>query len=59
MKYDVTIVGENPAGLTAAKYLAENGFKTLLIDKSKFPRDKPCGGGIPVRLLDRLNYLRF
>jgi len=58
MKYDVTIVGGGPAGSTAAKFLSEKGIKTLIIDKSKFPRDKPCGGGIPIRLLDRYNYLK-
>lgn len=58
MKYDVTIVGGGPAGSTAAKFLAEKGFKTLLIDKSKFPRDKQCGGGISLRLLERFNYLK-
>ncbi len=58
MKYDVTIVGGGPAGSTAAKFLAEKGYKTLLIDKSKFPRYKPCGGCIPIRLLNRFNYLK-
>jgi len=58
MKYDVTIVGGGPAGSTAAKFLSEKGIKTLLIDKSKFPRYKPCGGGFPVRLLDRFDYLK-
>ncbi len=58
MKYDVTIVGGGPAGSTAAKFLSEKGFKTLLIDKCKFPRDKACGGGIPSRVLDRFDYLK-
>jgi len=38
MEYDVTIVGAGPAGSTAAKFLAEKGFKTLLLDKEKYPR---------------------
>jgi len=58
MKYDVTIVGGGPAGSTAAKFLADKGFKTILIDKNKFPRYKPCGGGIPIRLIDRFDYLK-
>jgi len=57
MKYDVTIVGAGPAGSTAAKFLSEKGFKTLLIDKEKFPRDKPCGGGLPIRVLLRYPYI--
>jgi geranylgeranyl reductase family protein len=57
VKYDVTIVGAGPAGSTAAKFLSEKGFKTLLIDKEKFPRDKPCGGGLPIRVLQRYPYI--
>jgi geranylgeranyl reductase family protein len=57
MKYDVTIVGAGPAGSTTAKFLAEKGFKTLLLDKEKFPREKPCGGGLPIRVLQRFPYV--
>ena len=57
MEYDVTIVGAGPAGSTAAKFLAEKGFKTLLLDKEKYPRDKPCGGGLPIRVLQRFPYV--
>ena len=57
MKYDVTIVGAGPAGSTAAKFLSEQGIKTLLIDKDKFPRDKPCGGGLPYRVIKRYPYV--
>jgi len=57
MKYDVTIVGAGPAGSTTAKFLVEKGFKVILIDKNKFPRDKPCGGGLPFRILDRFKYV--
>jgi len=57
MNYDVVVVGAGPAGATAAKFLAEKGEKVLLIDKSSFPRDKPCGGGLSVRTLKRFNYI--
>lgn len=57
MKYDVTVVGAGPAGSTTAKFLSEKGFKTLLIDKEQFPRDKPCGGGLPLRVLQRFPYV--
>lgn len=57
MKYDVTVVGAGPAGSTTAKFLAEKGFKTLLLDKEKFPREKPCGGGLPIRVLQRFPYV--
>lgn len=57
MRYDVTIVGAGPAGSTTAKFLSEKGFRTLLIDREKFPRDKPCGGGLPLRVLQRFPYV--
>ena len=53
MKYDVVIVGAGPAGSTAAKYLAEQGIPVVLIDKAEFPREKPCGGGLPTRVQKR------
>jgi geranylgeranyl reductase family protein len=33
----------------AARQLAERGARVLLLDKQKFPRDKPCGGGVTLR----------
>jgi len=57
VKYDVIVVGAGPAGSTSAKFLAEEGIKVLLIDKEKFPRDKPCGGGIPIRTLKKFKYI--
>lgn len=57
LSYDVVVVGAGPAGSTAAKFLSESGVKVLLIDKSKFPRDKPCGGGIPIRTLNKFKYI--
>jgi len=56
--FNVIIVGAGPAGATAARLLGEAGVSTLLLDKSAFPRDKPCGGGISARVLDRFPYLR-
>ena len=41
--YDVIIVGAGPAGCMAAKFLNPD-FNVLLIDKSRFPRKKTCGG---------------
>jgi len=52
------VVGAGPAGATAAKVLGEAGVATLLVDKSAFPRDKPCGGGISARALARFPYLQ-
>jgi geranylgeranyl reductase family protein len=56
--FDVIIAGAGPAGATAAKVLGEAGVSTLLLDKSAFPRDKPCGGGISSRAIERFEYLK-
>ena len=47
--YDVVVAGAGPAGSTAARLLAERGASVLLLDKQRFPRDKPCGGGVTLR----------
>ncbi len=58
MIYDAIVVGAGPAGATAARVLGEAGVSTLVIDKSEFPRDKPCGGGISARVVRRFPYLK-
>lgn len=54
--YDVIVVGAGPAGSTAARELSQTGCKVLLIDKNKFPRNKICGGLIPVKALRELDF---
>lgn len=48
-QFDGIVVGAGPAGSTTAYRLALEGASVLLLDKARFPRDKPCGGGISVR----------
>ena len=55
-RYDVIVVGAGPSGATAARWCAKYGFSTLLIDKSHFPRDKPCGGMVSARALKELDF---
>jgi geranylgeranyl reductase family protein len=54
----VLIVGGGPAGSTAARQLALAGVPVRILDKARFPRNKPCGGGISMRVLTRFPYLR-
>lgn len=44
--YDVVVVGAGPAGSMAAYVAAKLGLKVLIIDRFRFPRVKPCGGGL-------------
>jgi geranylgeranyl reductase family protein len=50
-------VGAGPAGATAARALALAGVTVRVLDRSNFPRNKPCGGGISLRVLERFPYL--
>lgn len=48
--HDVIISGAGPAGVATAVALlrAEPGLagRVVVLDKARFPRDKPCGGGL-------------
>jgi geranylgeranyl reductase family protein len=46
---DVIVVGAGPAGSTTAFYLAQAGLDVLLLEKSRFPREKVCGDGLTPR----------
>lgn len=52
--FDVTIIGAGPAGSTAAIRLAQLGMNVLVVDRSAFPRVKPCGGGVTIKTLNWL-----
>ncbi len=41
--YDVIVIGGGPAGSATALFLARSGYKVVLLDQSRFPRDKVCG----------------
>jgi geranylgeranyl reductase family protein len=52
--YDVIVVGAGPGGSTAARYCAQAGLKTLLIEKERLPRYKPCGGCLSTKTVHLL-----
>ena len=55
-RFDVAVVGAGPAGAMTAYRLARAGARVLLIDKARFPRDKPCGGGLTLRAVKELPF---
>jgi flavin-dependent dehydrogenase len=61
---EVVVVGASVAGAATAIHLARRGREVLLVDRSEFPRRKPCGEGLfpagvrqlrELGLLDRLD----
>jgi geranylgeranyl reductase family protein len=53
-RFDAVVIGAGPAGSTAAYRLARAGASVLLVDRARFPRDKPCGGGLTDRAVAQL-----
>jgi geranylgeranyl reductase family protein len=51
---DVIVVGAGPAGSTVAYYLASVGLDVLVLEKSRFPREKVCGDGLTPRAVKAL-----
>ena len=51
---DVVIVGAGPAGAAAAFFLATAGLDVLLLEKTRFPREKVCGDGLTPRAVKAL-----
>jgi menaquinone-9 beta-reductase len=51
---DVIVVGAGPAGSTTAAYLARSGLDVLLLEKTRFPREKVCGDGLTPRAVKAL-----
>ena len=55
-RFDVGVIGAGPAGATTAYRLARARARVLLVDKARFPRDKPCGGGLTMRAVRQLPF---
>ena len=54
MRVDAIVVGAGPGGASAAHALASAGASVVILERARFPRDKPCGGGV---LLSALRHL--
>jgi len=54
--YDVIVVGGGPGGATASRFCAQAGLKTLLVEKERFPRYKPCGGCLSLKTVRLLGF---
>lgn len=48
----VIVVGASLAGCRAALTLAQHGIPVLVLDKARFPRWKPCAGGVSRKARD-------
>jgi geranylgeranyl reductase family protein len=55
-RYDAIVVGAGPSGSVTAYRLASAGASVLLLDRARFPRDKPCGGGLTLRAVRQLPF---
>jgi len=56
-RWDVIVAGAGPAGSATALLLARAGARVLLLDRARFPRDKPCSEYLSpesTRVLERL-----
>ena len=57
-RWDAVVVGAGPAGAGVALDLARGGASVLLLDRARFPRDKPCSESLSpaaTPLLERLD----
>jgi geranylgeranyl reductase family protein len=58
--WDVIVIGAGPSGSVAACRLSTLGYRVLLLDKARFPREKTCGDALipdALKVLDRLGLL--
>lgn len=53
MMYDAIVVGAGPGGTSAAFFMGHASQKVLVLEKEAVPRYKTCGGGVPIRALEK------
>jgi geranylgeranyl reductase family protein len=54
--FDLVIVGAGPAGSNAAAVALDAGLRVVQIDAARFPRVKPCAGGVTVKAARALRH---
>jgi geranylgeranyl reductase family protein len=55
VRCDALIVGGGPAGSTCARFLHRAGWRVLVMDRARFPRDKVCAGWVTPGVFDLLD----
>ena len=55
-KLNILVVGVGPSGSSAAYHLASSGHRVTLIAPTE-PNEKVCGGGVPIKCLNRFQEL--
>lgn len=48
-EFDVIVVGAGPGGSNAAAAALRGGLRVAQVDKARFPRVKPCAGGLTMK----------
>ena len=54
--FDLVIVGAGPGGSNAASVALDAGLRVVQIDSARFPRVKPCAGGVTLKAAAALRY---
>jgi len=54
VEYDLAVIGAGPAGSAASAAALERGLSVLALDAERFPRVKPCAGGLTTKALRAL-----
>jgi len=60
--FDAIVVGAGPSGCSTALYLARAGKRVLLLERSRFPREKVCGdafSGKSIGIMRELGLLHY
>ena len=53
--HDLIVIGGGPAGASAAQKAASAGLHVLVLEKTFFPRHKPCGGALSERAISYID----